>query len=113
MSEGSIAGDASKTDGLIRGLLPFIPSIVTALGVVVYGALTLTYARFYADLNITPDDVGLGYATTLTHSIGIVLLIATVLGIGSGLLGLRGASTRTRQKLIRLYQKAQEQELEA
>ncbi len=43
-------------------------------GALLYGALTVAYARFYGELGVNPSDVGLGYATTLSNSIGALLL---------------------------------------
>jgi hypothetical protein len=59
--------------------LSVLPAALTAVGVLIYGGLTLAYSRFYDDLHISPEDVGLGYATTLTHSIGIVVILAGII----------------------------------
>lgn len=54
-------------------------ALVTILGVVLYGAIRLSYAIYYGKLGLTPEEVGLGYAEILARSaMGIVVLIMIV-----------------------------------
>jgi hypothetical protein len=51
-------------------------SALTGLGLVLYGFLRLIYARFYSPLGVKPEEVGLGYAETLSQSVGLLLYSA-------------------------------------
>ena len=49
-------------------------SVVTLLGLVLYGFLRLVYDLFYGPLGVKPEEVGLGYAETLSQSLVGILL---------------------------------------
>jgi hypothetical protein len=55
-----------------------IRTVLAALGLLLYGVLRVTYSRFYGELGLAPDDLGLGYIELLVQSaVGAVgLLIA-------------------------------------
>jgi hypothetical protein len=60
-----------------------------------YGYLSYLNNRFYSQLAVDPSDVGLGYATTLARSGGLILVVVLAVGIAQylllrGLLGLMG-----------------------
>jgi hypothetical protein len=52
-----------------------IAAISALLGVLLYGYLTYVYERFYSQLAVDAGDVGLGYATTLARSSGLILIV--------------------------------------
>ena len=70
-------------------------SVVTVLGLCLYGFLRYVYARFYSPLGVKPEEVGLGYGEILAQSVmGLLLfsalmflliLIIAVLVIAAGL----------------------------
>jgi hypothetical protein len=41
----------------------------------------VVYDRFYGALHVNPADVGLGYATTLSRSIGLIVIAVAILGV--------------------------------
>jgi hypothetical protein len=59
--------------------------LLTALGLILYGFLRLANSLFYTRLAVKPEEVGLGYAETLSQSaVGVFL----VLGFGFAIFGL-------------------------
>jgi hypothetical protein len=51
-------------------------TVLTALGVLVYGACGLAYYHFYSHLHVAPAEIGLGYVEILGQAaIGIVALV--------------------------------------
>jgi len=60
------------------------PGIVGALallsGVVVYGLLATAYDKFYAELGLTPADVGMQYGKTLGGAAALTILVFVVMG---------------------------------
>jgi hypothetical protein len=61
-----------------------LSSLLVLLGVIIYAILNTVYASFYEALGVDPNDVGLGYANVLSHSVsyvGYVLGIAAVSGL--------------------------------
>jgi hypothetical protein len=85
-----------------------IAGVLALLGVVTYAYLTVVYDRFYGALHVDPADVGRGYATTLSHSIGLIVIAVAILGVLllvfvwiAGSLGMAiGAGTEFPQLLI-------------
>ena len=75
------AEPARGQEGLWLRILPLLPGVITVLGVVLYGALLGSYRRFYGAFNVDPEDVGLGYVTTLTRSMGFIVLLALAVAI--------------------------------
>jgi hypothetical protein len=53
--------------------------LLVASGLVLYASLTIAYRRFYERLDISPDDVGLGYANTLARSSGLMIILVFIL----------------------------------
>jgi hypothetical protein len=79
MSETANAEPSDRQRVNFVSLLSVLQSILAAGGLVLYVALNLAYARFYDRLGLSPDDVGLGYASTLIRSSGLLLLVVTPL----------------------------------
>jgi hypothetical protein len=61
-----------------REWLSYIPALLTATGLVLYGMLGTAYSLFYGRLGVNPEDVGLGYAATISRSTGFVLIAVCV-----------------------------------
>lgn len=53
-----------------------MPVVLPAVGIVLYGIITVADERFYEALGISSADVGLNYANTLVRADGLVLLFA-------------------------------------
>jgi hypothetical protein len=51
-----------------------MPVVLPAVGIVLYGIITVADERFYEALGISSSDVGLNYANTLVRANGMVLL---------------------------------------
>lgn len=51
-----------------------MPVVLPAIGIVLYGIITVADERFYEALGISSADVGLNYANTLVRANGLVLL---------------------------------------
>ena len=60
------------------------PGIVGAIallsGVVVYGLLATAYDKFYAELGLTPADVGMQYGKTLGGAAALTILVFVMMG---------------------------------
>jgi hypothetical protein len=54
-------------------------SVVTALGLCLYGFLRYVYARFYGPLGVKPEEVGLGYGEILAQSVTGLLLFSALM----------------------------------
>jgi hypothetical protein len=54
-------------------------SVVTVLGLCLYGFLRYVYARFYSPLGVKPEEVGLGYGEILSQSVMGLLLFSALL----------------------------------
>jgi hypothetical protein len=70
-------------------LLSVLQSLLAGGGLILYGALNLAYARFYDRLGLSPNDVGLGYASTLIRSSGLLILVVIPLVLTAGLFVMR------------------------
>ncbi|MGH3506139.1 MAG: hypothetical protein ACRDO2_02910 [Nocardioidaceae bacterium] len=61
------------------------PGIIGAIallsGVVVYGLLATAYDKFYAELGLTPADVGMQYGKTLGGAAALTILVFVVMGL--------------------------------
>lgn len=68
------AGSSSRLNWL-----PIAPVVLSTSGVLLYSFLLFGYGRFYGGFHLSAEEVGLGYATTLTRSYGAALF-AVVLG---------------------------------
>jgi hypothetical protein len=60
-----------------------LPAVLSAVGTVLFGYLSIGYSEFYGRLGTSPDDVGLTYVSTLTHSAGLVVLVAVVAALSA------------------------------
>jgi hypothetical protein len=70
--------DSAARESLLRK----IAGVLVLLGVIAYVYLiTVIYDRFYSVLRVDPADVGLGYATTLSHSSGLIVIAAAIIGV--------------------------------
>ena len=58
-----------------------IAGVLALLGAVTYVYLAIVYDRFYSVLHVDPGDVGLGYATTLSRSSGLILIVVAIIGV--------------------------------
>src|SRR5262245_19497354 len=75
-------------------------AVLTVAGAVFYVALRLAYETFYGALQLTPEDVGIGYGDALVRSaglgfyvgVGLVAVVAAALLGGKGRLGKRTVS---------------------
>jgi hypothetical protein len=63
-----------------RHLLAGLSSLLLLLGVLFYGMLSMVYARFYEPLGVDPADVGLGYASVLSHAVSYIALVLVMVG---------------------------------
>jgi hypothetical protein len=54
-------------------------SVVTVLGLCLYGFLRYVYARFYSPLGVKPEEVGLGYGEILSQSVMGLLLFSALM----------------------------------
>jgi len=57
-----------------RQVLGGLSSLLVLGGVLVYSSVNLAYTSFYGGLGIDPSDVGIGYATALSHAAGLIFL---------------------------------------
>jgi hypothetical protein len=63
----------ATTKPLWRSLAEVLTPALTASGVLLFILLRSYYAQFYGSLGISPDDVGLGYSSTLITSAGLLV----------------------------------------
>jgi endonuclease YncB( thermonuclease family) len=86
---GPEARPAAGGRGLtLEGQLALWPPLITLLGVLVYTPTYAAYERFYAAFGVSPDEVGLTYATILSREItwffsqlGLVVAMLVVLPV--------------------------------
>lgn len=57
-----------------RETLDVITPAITAGGVLIFVLLRLYYNKFYGALGVSPNDIGLGYASTLASSVGFLFV---------------------------------------
>lgn len=69
------SGSSARVSRLRR-----IAGVLALLGVITYVYLTVVYDRFYSVLHVDPADVGLGYATTLSRSSGLIVIVVAIIG---------------------------------
>jgi hypothetical protein len=69
---------SAQQDKSPRQWLSDIPALLTAAGVVLYGMLNTAYSLFYGRIGVNPEDVGLGYAATISRSTGFVVIVVCV-----------------------------------
>jgi hypothetical protein len=68
--------------GLVRIVATNPVFAVTALGLILYGLLGLANSLFYDPLAVKPEEVGLGYAETLSQSaVGVLVVLLTSFAI--------------------------------
>jgi hypothetical protein len=63
---------------------PTAPILLTLVGILVYGIFANAYSRFYGELGLPPEDVGLNYIGTLSRSVGLLFAVlgyAALIGI--------------------------------
>jgi hypothetical protein len=64
--------------GMARSVAANPVFVVTALGLILYGLLRLANSLFYDPLAVKPEEVGLGYAETLSQSaVGVLVVLLT------------------------------------
>jgi hypothetical protein len=90
--------------------LSLAPAVLTAAGVLIYGALNVAYSLFCGRLGVNAEDVGLGYANTLARSLGFIILIVTLSALGSTIYWRRRALAREELEKYAAHRQA---ELEA
>jgi hypothetical protein len=54
---------------------------LTAIGILAYAVLRLSYWRFYSHFGVTPEEVGLGYIEILTRSAPLLVCAMAVVGL--------------------------------
>jgi hypothetical protein len=70
--------EEKPTGGIARSVAANPVFVVTALGLILYGLLRLANSLFYDPLAVKPEEVGLGYAETLSQSaVGVLLVLLT------------------------------------
>jgi hypothetical protein len=67
-----------ERNGFPSQWLSNIPALLTAIGLVLYGMLNMAYSLFYGRLGVNPEDVGLGYAATISRSTGFVVIAVSL-----------------------------------
>ena len=68
--------DSSAQESMLRR----IAGVLALLGVITYVYLMVVYDRFYSVLHVDPADVGLGYASTLSRSSGLIVVVVAIIG---------------------------------
>jgi hypothetical protein len=68
--------EAADDKPLWRSMAEVITPALTVAGILLYVLLRSYYGQFYGALGVNPDDVGLGYASTLTTSAGLLIFTA-------------------------------------
>lgn len=56
-------------------------TILAVTGVVLYGVLAFSSSLFYNKLGVSLSDVGLGYSTILSTSVGVIVLVLIFVSI--------------------------------
>jgi uncharacterized membrane protein YidH (DUF202 family) len=69
--------DSSARESTLRR----VAGVLALLGVITYVYLTVVYDRFYSVLHVDPADVGLGYASTLSRSSGLILIVVAIIAV--------------------------------
>jgi hypothetical protein len=64
--------------GFWRSIAGIIAPALTVGGVLLFALLRTYYSHFYGSLGVNPSDVGLGYASTLTTSAGLIVVTLAV-----------------------------------
>jgi hypothetical protein len=54
---------------------------LTAIGILAYAVLRLSYWKFYSHFGVTPEEVGLGYIEILTRSAPLLVCAMAVVGL--------------------------------
>jgi hypothetical protein len=67
--------------GFLKETLIVVASTVLPLGLVIYGMSSVEYTAFYGTLNVDPNEVGMNYATTLSHATGLITFLSFALGV--------------------------------
>jgi hypothetical protein len=68
--------DSSAQESMLRR----IAGVLALLGIITYVYLMVVYDRFYSVLHVDPADVGLGYASTLSRSSGLIVIVVAIIG---------------------------------
>jgi hypothetical protein len=66
--------------------LSSLQGALAVVGLFMYGALYIAYANFYNRLGVRPEDVGLGYGTTILRSSGLIVLLVIPLVVVSAVI---------------------------
>ena len=114
--------DSESVDSKVNPNLPFtsLPwitnatAILTVLGVILYGLLNVGYSAFYQQFGISPDEVGLGYFSTLARSTGLVFIFlsAALFATASYILLMVARHTRERPHAAALMERIASQRTE-
>jgi hypothetical protein len=85
LDSAAMSAEEKPPAGIARLVTANPVFVVTALGLILYGLLRLANSLFYDPLAVKPEEVGLGYAETLSQSaVGVFIVLLTslfVLGI--------------------------------
>lgn len=68
-----------KADWL-KDATSIVGGVIVAAGVVVYGLLATAYDKFYAELGLTPADVGMQYGKTLGGAAALAIVVFVLMG---------------------------------
>lgn len=66
-------------EGVFAKLLPVLQGLTLVAGMLIYSILSLAYDYFYSTIDLTPQDVGLGYLDIFTHSPGAAIVLAILI----------------------------------
>jgi hypothetical protein len=56
-------------------------ALLAVLALLIYGAVRIANAAFYARLGVAPEEVGLSYSAILSRAIGSIILLLTSIGL--------------------------------
>jgi hypothetical protein len=72
----SVSRRKAQRDGLAEFVTGNAVAVVSSIGAVAYFATRLAQTSFYSKFGVEPEDVGLGYAVTLSRgAVGLLLLL--------------------------------------
>src|SRR5215211_6527699 len=71
-----------KVDWL-KDATSIVGGVIVAAGVVVYGLLATAYDKFYAELGLTPADVGMQYGKTLGGAAALTVLVFVAMALAT------------------------------
>lgn len=64
--------EQEKSGGMLARVKELL-GLVTGAGILLYGLVYIVYSHFYSKLGVSPEEIGLGQASMLVHSIGYLI----------------------------------------